>query len=80
MNMEQIRTTVSNRDGSISYWIADADRGVPYASVTVNVDGDYWLTLYGSFCFSRPAHAKLLAYAKPTGKNITADKYYANKR
>lgn len=80
MNMEQIRTTVSNHDGYISYWIADADRGVPYASVTVNVDGDYWLKLYGSFCFSRPVHDKLLAYAKPAGDNITAAKYYASKR
>lgn len=74
--IEQIKTTKPNFNGDVSHFIGDNERGTPYAAVTVQPNGDYWFTLYGSYSFGRSAHEKILQVVKPTGKNITAEKYF----
>ena len=74
--IEQIKTTTANRTGTVSHFISDDSRGVPYCAVNVNTNGDYWLTVYGSYSFGRSAHRKILDKVKPTGKDITAEKFY----
>ncbi|AGD81028.1 hypothetical protein CLBP1_0.15 [Escherichia phage CLB_P1] len=74
--INQIKTTKSNVNGNVSHFIGDNERGTPYAAVTVQPNGDYWFTVYGSYSFGRPAHDKILQAVKPTGKNITAEKFY----
>lgn len=58
--IEQIKTTTANVTGTISHFISDESRGVPYCAVHVNKNGDYWLTAYGSYSFGRSAHQKIL--------------------
>ncbi|BDU12390.1 hypothetical protein [Escherichia phage phiWec186] len=72
----QIKSTKSNVNGNVSHFIGDNERGTPYAAVTVQPNGDYWFTVYGSYSFGRSAHDKILQAVKPTGKNITAEKFY----
>lgn len=74
--MEQIKTTTPNNIGSISYYFSDNDLGVPYTSITVLENGDYFCTVYGSLCFKRSSHEKLISFAKPTGNDITAQKHF----
>ena len=78
--LEQIKTAVSNVNGSISYYIPDLEKGVPYTTVTVLTSGDYYLTVYGSLCFSQPSHEKILKFCKPIGRDITAEKYFSEKK
>ena len=73
--IEQIKST-TNVTGTKVHYIADTAKGVPYCAVHVNTDGDYWLTVYGGYSFARPAHSKILEAVKPTGKDITAEKYF----
>lgn len=76
--IEQIKSTTPNVNGNVSHFIGDNERGTPYAAVTVQPNGDYWFTVYGSYSFGRSAHDKILQVVKPTGKNITAEKFYKN--
>lgn len=64
------------KHGTNIYSSIDEDRGVPYCSVFVNQDGDYWCTVYGALSFKRSDHDRILEKALPTGKDITADLYY----
>ena len=78
--LEQIKTTAPNVNGSISYYIADLEKQVPYTAVTVLENGDYYLTIYGSLCSRQPSHYRLLEFCKPTGEDITVQKYYSEKK
>lgn len=73
--IEQIKTTTANVTGTVSHFISDESRGVPYCAVHVNKNGDYWLTAYGSYSFGRSAHQKILDKVQPMGKNITAEMF-----
>lgn len=52
--IEQIKSTKPNVNGNVSHFIGDNERGTPYAAVTVQPNGDYWFTVYGSYSFGRP--------------------------
>ncbi len=74
--IEQIKSTKPNVNGNVSHYVGDNERATPYAAVTVQPNGDYWFTVYGSYSFGRSVHAKILEEVKPTGRNITAEKFY----
>lgn len=74
--MEQIKRAEANYNGNVIYFVKDNEKGVPYAAVTVQPDGDYWLTVYGVYSFGRLVHDKILKVAKPAGKDITAEKFF----
>lgn len=73
--MEQIKR-VEAANGNVGYFVDDNENGVPYAAVIVQPNGDYWLTVYGAYSFGRPVHDEILKVAKPTGKDITAEKFF----
>lgn len=75
--MEQIKR-VEAANGNVGYFVDDNENGVPYAAVIVQPNGDYWCTVYGAYSFGRPVHDKILKVANPTGKNITAEKFFEN--
>lgn len=63
------------KSGTRVYSSIDEDRGVPYCSVFVNQDGDYWFTVYGALSFKRSDHDRILEKCSPIGKDITAKLY-----
>ncbi|QHR66460.1 hypothetical protein ime_101 [Escherichia phage ime] len=67
--MEQIKRAEAI-NGNVIYFVSKNEKGVPYAAVIVQPDGDY--------SFGRPVHDKILKVANPTGKNITAEKFFEN--
>ena len=71
--MEQIKRAEAI-NGNVIYFVNSNEKGVPYAIVQPN--GDYWLTVYGAYSFGRPVHDEILKVAKPTGKDITAEKFF----
>lgn len=75
--MEQIKRAEAI-NGNVIYFVSNNEKGVPYAAVIVQPDGDYWFTIYGSYSFGRPVHDRILKVANPTGKNITAEKFFEN--
>lgn len=77
---EKIKHLKSLVNGNNVYWVNDEQKGTPYATVTVQPDGDYFLSVYGSLCFERYIHTKIIKQVKPSGKNITVEKYYTDKR
>lgn len=73
--IEQIKNQTA-KNGNITYWIGDSVNDIPYTAVTVQPDGNYYLSVYGHPCFARSSHDKILKHCKPSGKNITVERYY----
>ena len=78
-DLNLIRQTTSNYDGSAVWFMGDVN-GAPWASVTVYQDGNYSLKEYGAYHTGLMAHDKILKVAKPTGQNITFQKWAEGKR
>jgi len=65
----QFKTSVLENGNTLCFYPENSE-------VTILPNGDYFCSVNHRLCFERPSHSYVLKIMKPTGRNITIEKFY----